>query len=334
MLKGVSSFINSRVNESRLPTETFHSSVGIYGGKLREEGGKLIYNTRGFISSFDRKGDAILRSYDDHLLGNPWELFRKHPKLFRKFLSPTTKRYRGSNQEIFENIQRLGLEGYYGIHSTGIEVKKPKLFRKGIPLQDIFRAEELGSDFLKSFDRMQALKVAVNYINLIHRRAAIGELLTNDIIFASVDRGEVRSPKLNIPDIVWNESKAISEKEKRAIDILDFFMSVGVEEFRRTKNWESVKTILAVIKVQYQDIQVLNLVRSYIKRGRLIMNDKELLELPDSFSYRFGMRNLFTKHNDARFMISNSKKNRNIFEVKDMREIDSKLKRILLDILK
>jgi len=130
-LNKVRDTINAKVNESKLPTEGYESTVGVYGGKIKlEEDGKMVWNNRGVISKIDKWGDAILRTYDDHIVKDLSELIKRHPKLFFQFLAPGTKRYRGSKEEIFENIKNLGLEDTYGLHQDGIEIKDQDLYRK------------------------------------------------------------------------------------------------------------------------------------------------------------------------------------------------------------
>jgi len=67
--------VNEQVNESRVPTEDFESTVGVYGGKMEiEDDGKLIWNNKGIVSKIDKFGDAILRTYDEHVVKDLSEL--------------------------------------------------------------------------------------------------------------------------------------------------------------------------------------------------------------------------------------------------------------------
>lgn len=157
--------IQGEVNESRLPNTDYESTVGVYGGKLvLDSEGKLVYDTRGLVSRVDRKGDSVLRTYDEHLVKEPWKLLKRHPRWFFRFLAPGPKRYRGRQEEIMENVKRLGLADYYGIHQNGIEIKKPEIYAKGVALQDIYRADLINSDKLKEIDRFEALAFAAQYI--------------------------------------------------------------------------------------------------------------------------------------------------------------------------
>jgi hypothetical protein len=299
--------INGTVNESRIPTEDYESTVGVYGGKMEMEAdGKMVWNNRGIVSKIDKWGDAILRTYDEHVVKDLGELLKRHPKLFFQFLAPGTKRYRGSKEEIFENIQRLGLEDTYGLHENGIEIKDQDLYKKGLPLQDIYRSDLINSDKVTGFDRFQALAESGKYLRKIHdEHGGVGETNIGDIIFKKYENGQVSEPVLNIPDIVFNKEKNISEREKKATDILDFIISIGAEEFRSSGgDVSSVKEAMKKVLENYNDKSVISLVKAYIKKGRLTLSgDKkaEVVDLPeDTFTTK--NRELFTKHNDVRIV--------------------------------
>jgi hypothetical protein len=297
--------VNKEVNESRVPIEDFESTVGVYGGKIEmDEDDKMVWNNEGIVSKIDKFGDAILRTYDEHVVKNMGELLKRHPKLFFQFLTPGTKRYRGSKEEIFENIQRLGLEDTYDIHEKGIEIKDKDLYTKGLPLQDIYRADLIYNENVEDFDRFQALAKSGEYLRSIHDKYGdVGEVLPGDIIFKEHEDGEVGEPILNMPDVVFNKKKDIGEREKKATDILDFIISIGAEEFRRSEgNLDSVEEAMKTILESYGDKYVINLVKSYIKRGRLTLSGDRMsqaVNLPeDSFTTK--NRGIFTKHNEAR----------------------------------
>jgi len=309
-LNKVRDTINKTVNESRIPTEDYESTLGVYGGKIKMEDGKMIWDNRGTVSQIDKWGDAILRTYDEHVVKNLGELISRHPKLFFEFLAPGTKRYRGSKEEIFENIKKLGLEDTYGLHENGIEIKDQDLYRKGLPLQDIYRSDLIDSDTVNGFDRFQALAESGKYLRKIHDEyGGIGEVNIGDIIFKKHENGQVGNPVLNMPDIVFNEEKNISEKEKKATDMLDFIISVGAEEFRSSEgDLGRVKEAMKKVLENYNDKSIINLVKSYIKRGRLTLSgDREsaAVNLPkDTFTTK--NRGIFTKHNEARIVNNRS----------------------------
>ena len=310
-LNKVRDSVNKVVNESKIPTEGYESTVGVYGGKLKtEDDGKMVWNTKGPVSKIDKWGDAVLRTYDEHVVKDMSELFKRHPKLFFKFLAPGTKRYRGSNEEIFENIKHLGLENTYGLHEDGIEIKDQDLYRKGLPLQDIYRADLINSDEVRGFDRFQALAESGKYLSRIHdEHGGIGEVLTNDIIFKKHENGEVGEPVLNMPDIIFNKEKNIGDKEKKTTDLLDFIMSAGAEEFRSSEgDVNSVKKAMKTILENYNDKSVISLVKSFIKRGRLTLlgdQDSTAVNIPEE-SFTTKNRALFTKHNEARIVNNKS----------------------------
>jgi hypothetical protein len=238
LLNKIRDSVNEKVNESRIPTEDFESTVGIYGGKMEtEDDNKLVWNNEGIISKIDKFGDK-------------------------------------------------------------------DLYLKGLPLQDLYRADLINSDKVEGFDRFQALAESGKYLRRIHdEHGGIGEVLAGDIIFKNHEDGKVGEQILNMPDIVFNKKKNIGEKEKKTIDILDFIMSIGAEEFRRSEgDFDSVKRAMSTILENYNDKAVIRLVKSYIKRGRLTMlGDKtsSAVNLPeDNFTTK--NRGIFTKHNEAR----------------------------------
>lgn len=300
--------VNKTVNESRMPNKEFKSTVGVYGGKLKiEDDGKMIWNNRGIISKIDKTGDAVLRNYDEHVMKNPWDFFKRNPALFFKFLMPGTKRFRGNKNEIFENIKRLGLENVYGQHDKGIEIKDQELFTDGVVLQDVYRADLIGegAEKLVDLDKSDLLARASSYLKEIHdNHGAVGEVLPSDFIFRKDEDGNLGEPVLNIPDIVFNDKKTIGEKEKKTTDLLDFVVSMGAEDFRISQNKESVKRTMKIILENYNDKEVISLLKSFIKRGRLTLagdKNSESVNIPsDSFTTK--NRGLFTKHNEARIV--------------------------------
>ena len=294
--------IQGVMNESRLPNEEYESTVGVYGGKMNyDKEGKMVWDRRGIISKIDKAGDAVLRSYDEHVVKEPGKLLRMHPKIAaEKFFHPGTKRYRGGNEEVIENIERLGLSEFYGPHENGIEIKKPEIYKHGIPLQDVYRSDIIESDKLKATDRFQALAEASKYVRQIHNEhGGIGEVLVSDIIFQEDQGGKLEKPVLNLPDIVFNKEKKIGEKDKKATDMIDFMSSVYGEEIRRSQNSEEAGKALDIIVKNYGDKDVISMVESFIKRGRLtLQGDTEVLNLPNTSIKK--ARGLFSQHNKAR----------------------------------
>ena len=51
----IESTIQKTVNESALPNEEYKSTVGVYGGKMKMEDGKLVWDRRGIVSKIDNK---------------------------------------------------------------------------------------------------------------------------------------------------------------------------------------------------------------------------------------------------------------------------------------
>ena len=303
LVEKASSLVQSKVNECRLPTKEilgYESSVGVYGGKINyDKEGEMVFDMRGLISKIDQKGDPILRAYDDHTVKNPIEMFKKHPKWFFKFLFAGTKRYRGTPEEISESIKRLGLEEEYELHKWGIKINDPELFKSGRPLQDIYRSDIIEDNDLEEVDRFQALAQATEYISKVHsQNGAIGEVLPSDILFKNKENNSVDQPVLNIPDIVYNSKKETSENDKKTTDLLDFTMSIGIEELRRSEDWNEVQRAIRTILDSYNDPQKVILLKSFAKRGRLTMQgDTEGLKLSKVAKF---FRPLTAVHNKAR----------------------------------
>ncbi|PWB38736.1 MAG: hypothetical protein C3F02_02395 [Parcubacteria group bacterium] len=291
------------VEETRLPTREalgYDSTVGVYGGKINYDDQEcMVFDMRGFVSKVDRFGDAILRTYDEHTVKEPLELLRRHPKLFFRFLAPGTKRYRGTPEEIAENIERLGLDEEYGLHEWGIEIKDQDIYKAGTVLQDIYRSDLIGDPKLEQIDRFQALGQAAGYVREIHEsHGAIGEVLPSDIIWRETEGSSLDKPILNIPDIIYNQEKNTAEVDKKATDLLDFTMSIGLEELRRSGDWNEVQKAVRTIIDHYSDKDIVAMLKSFVLRGRLTMlGDEEAVGLSKAATM---LRPLHAMHNKAR----------------------------------
>ncbi len=299
----IRSKVQEKVMESRLPTKEslgYESTVGVYGGKINyDKENRMVYDMRGFVSKIDQIGDAVLRTYDEHTIKDPVEVLRRHPKWFFRFLAPGTKRYRGSKEEIAGNIKRLGLEDEYGLHDWGIEIKNQEIYSSGTPLQDIYRSDVIGDESLKKIDRFKALEMSAKYIKEIHNNhGAVGEVLPSDIIFRTKEEDDVANPVLNIPDIVFNEEKQTSEVDKKTTDLLDFLVTVILEELRRSKDWNEAKKAVRTILDSYEDKKIISLAVSFVKRGRLTMlGDEDKIGLSKTATV---LRPIVSAHNKAR----------------------------------
>lgn len=232
-------------------------------------------------------------------------MFLRHPRFFLRHLLSGPKRYRGTKEEIVANAERLGLGEYYGLHPWGVEIKKPEIYKKGLALQDIYRVNLIGdAPVLQDIDRFQALAAAGEYARQIHDKyGAIGELLSNDIIFQGKEDGKVVNPVLNMPDIVFNQIKKMSLPEQKAMDILDFLNHIGYEELRRSGDWSTLGKALQTILDHYGDNMVIKAVESLAKRGRLTLRgDEDVLHLKESVTTK--LRPIFSQHNQARLSSS------------------------------
>ena len=311
IVNNVRKLINSKVAESRLPTEEglgYKSTMGIYGGKLiKDEEGRLVYDTRGLWSKIDKWGDRLLRSFDEHHAKQPGKLAARHPLRFIKMLPliVDSKRYRGTPEQTMENVKRFGLEDFYGPHPWGTEIKDPEAFSRLIGLQDIFRQDLINSEAISDIDRFDALGKAADYMKHLHETAG-GIAEGNMYNFLFREKGEdhaVSNPLVIIPSEIYNPEKNISEIEKKATDFLDFLASAGTEEYRRSKDWTSVQSAMDISLKHYGDAKVIEMVISYIKRGRLTLpNDISSLGFKNSATFRT-IRPALAAHNTQRLSV-------------------------------
>lgn len=293
--------------------ETVESQTGVYGGRLNtDEQGHLVFDMRKFpnvIGGIDQIGDGRFRRTDDNIPESLSKIAKRGAREFfnalkptegrklpdvkqaahavyraNKFLSPgliehNSKRYRGTPEEIAANAKRLGLEEYYGLHPWGVEIKKPEVYRDSVSLHDIFRADQIDSPILNKIDRLEALDTAVAYLRDMHiRYGAIGEVLLADFLFQNInkDKRTVSNPVLAMPDIVPNGKTLNTETGRRATDVLDLMVCAATQEYRRSHDWENVKKTMDIIVEGYGDISVLRAAKSFMKRGRVVMEGDEV----------------------------------------------------------
>jgi len=310
MLDNVRTLVNSKVSESTLPTKEglgYESKVGIYGGKLaRDSENRLVFDTRGTWSQIDKWGDRILRTFDEHHVRKPLAMLRRHPKAFLQFLPfiADAKRYRTTPEQTLEKVHRLGLDDMYGPHPWGIEIKQPEVYSHCTALLDIFHQDQINDPSLSAIDRFDALGKAAGYMMELHKTGVgLGEAGVTEFLFKETREGKVENPTLLINGltITYNPEKHISDIEKKATDLLDLFTSAAMQEFRRSKNWESVDRALDTVAGNYQDPEVISMVASYVKRGRLTLpGDLASPEFQDTESLHKSSRAVFALHNEQR----------------------------------
>jgi hypothetical protein len=251
----------------------------------------MIYDTRGFINKFDQWGDKQVRRFDEHTMRDPVGMLKRFPDKFIHFLGGKAYRYKRP-ERIAERAGQLGLQYVYGRHENGVEILKPEIYTKGIILHDIFRSDLIGDPRLAQIDRYDALQKSTQYVSQIHSKfGAIGEVQPSDIIFSEHDEKSVSEPILGIPDVVYTDALP-GKKARKATDILDFMVSIGSEEYRRVSREnehksedekvsaeESVRHAIEIIRDNYEDKEILKVVRSFAKRGRLSMKgDIDIIE--------------------------------------------------------
>lgn len=301
--------VNRIVESSPMNNEElgYESTCGVYGAKIHKDAqGKTVWDNRDLRSHFDKWGDRILRAWDEHHVKDPIELLDKHPRAFFHMLPfvAQPKRFRGNTEQILKNVHRLGLDEYYGPHPSGvIEIKKPEIYTHGIRLQDIFHQNEIPSNALKKIDRFQATQEAARYLSGIHAQyGGVGETLVGSFIFTKHTQSEVGAPVLNLPDEVYNEDKETGEREKMATDLLDLLASVGSEEWRVSDDWENIGKLLESILENYEQRNVVELVESLVKRGRLTLpGEKEIDEKLSQLAQV--LKKAFAWHNTQRVKV-------------------------------
>ncbi|HYT42976.1 MAG TPA: hypothetical protein VEP90_11585 [Methylomirabilota bacterium] len=310
--------------QSTLPTEEklgYKSESAFYGAKLQTDAnGQMYLNYRVALAKANRVGDIVLRTTDDNVMKKPLALTVRHPKALLKQLARGPKRYRGTVSEILANTERLGLTDRYGAYTDdhrnliGIAIKD-NFLQEGRTLRNLYRAQRgllEGASEFDQIDRFQALSDAVHFIRERHDKyGAFGEVNADDIIFNKIEDNHLKEPTFSVPDIVYNEKTTMSEREKRAIDVLDFMVDIAEEE-SNIGNRESVHKALETIITNYGEPAVIGTIKSFIKRGRLtlagdstILNqppeDDRIPNLPDTITTR--QRGLLSIHNQVRFRI-------------------------------
>lgn len=185
------------------------------------------------------------------------------------FIGGYSMRYRGTPEEIMDNVKRLGLEDYYGAHKNGIEFKKPEIYTEGVSLYDIVVAEKEGKEPLKGVDRSQALADSAKYLKEIHdSHGGIGEFLIMDVQFQNRDGNTVSNPVLGLPDIVWNQKATLSETAKKATDLMDFLVNLSFWERKANYEPDVMDRDLDTILQNYGDKKVIQAVRAFINPDR------------------------------------------------------------------
>lgn len=306
--------VNSRVEESKLPTQAglgYESTIGVYGGKLvTNSEGKMVYDTGGLWSKLDQLGDRLLRTFDEHHVKEPLRLAWEHPARFVKFLPflADSKRYRGTPEQTMDNVRRLGLDDLYGEDPNGIEIKQPDAFRNAIGLQDVFNQDLINSPVLDEIDRFEATGQAVDYMRQLHDRTdgGIAEGNVYSFLFLENDAGQLSNPTIMIPTETFNPDKRISPIEQKTTDLLDFLVSVGMHEWRRSQDWDSIEHVWDITLQHYGDDKVIKMVASYIKRGRLTLpGDTSALQYKHD-ALHVAARPIFAAHNAQRLGADNS----------------------------
>lgn len=304
--------LDNIVGKNRLQPEGRNSTVKFYGGEIKQEDGKTIFDMRGLVSNFDRIGDVVVRAGDDHVIKNPVKMLIRHPKAALKAIMSTGKRFRVFDKEKFDgHYKKFGLDDYYAGHKNGIEIKKPEILTKGYNLQDVYKMPELG------IDRFAAAGEAAKYLRQLHDKAnaGLGDVVVSDFIFEKKEGNKVSEPVMFIPNVIYDSEKKTSVIDQKATDLMELITSAGIEEYKQSHNWDEAKRVVKMILENYhteaddklepgegkQHLSVTAVVRSFVKRGRLNLTG----EKPKAGTSKIGSRvkTVASWHNAAHMQV-------------------------------
>jgi len=287
--------INKDVKESHLHNIYYQSQAEISGGKMVVEKDQLtgkdqvILETTAHSNKTDIKRDKMVRAFDDNVVREPLKMLIKHPRELLKRLpgKVEAKRYRAQTPaETYKIVEKLGLTNYFGPHEKGLIFKHPEILSEGTSLLDIFRQDVIGNTELRKIYRSQAIQSATEYIKQIHneRKSGFGDLRILNIIFQKREGERVSNPTLLLPNVQYNPNLNIPLKEQKATDLIDFIFSIGAEEDRWTQgNSINITNAIDMVLNTYNEPDIIHLIKSYMKRGRLTMQaEGNLVQRPDS----------------------------------------------------
>lgn len=122
-----------------------------------------------------------------------------------------------------------------------------------------------------------------------------------NFIFQKRENGIVSNPTLLFPNMTYNPNLNIPLREQKATDLIDFVFSVGTEEMRRAQNnQERVVKVIDTVFNAYNEPDVIDLVKSYMKRGRLNMQaEGDSVKKPISRTIKF-LTPILSMHNKQR----------------------------------
>lgn len=311
-IEWIKNYINKNVKGSTLPNRFYQSQADLYGGKIRIEKDPLTGREQTILDTTDRsdktdiKGDKMVRAFDDNVIREPLKMLKRHPKQVLKRLPgiAEAKRYRAQTpEETYRVIDRLGLTEYFDPHKKGLLIKHPEIFTDGISLLDIFRQDIIDNTELNRINRFKAIETITEYIKRIHneRGCGLGDTHVLNFIFQKRDGSLASDPTLLLPNMQYNPKLNISLREQKATDLIDFIFSVGTEEARRSHGYEkSIATSIDIILNTYNDPEVINFIKSFMKRGRLTMQaEGKVVERPHSRLLEY-LRPILSMHNKQR----------------------------------
>lgn len=319
---------------SRFPSSEWlpERVTAVYGAWLRSlPNGEIIYDIRGAMPALDRSLDGLVRHLtDDHVPKNPFALLTEHPQMYVTALLSGPHRGRGDAAAIVGNIDRLGLGHLYLAYPNatepyGIKLHSPELY-KGPTLEEVWKADLIGHPpILRNVSRLELLAAGTQYISQLHaRNGAAGELLANDIIFGVNTEGGLSDPFLTIPDIMYQNPKKTTEDSTKAMELLEFIISMVIEEQERVSRclvragdedeiiYDSIRepignmtiaTVIDTVLANYADKNVIRRMTSLILRGRLSLEGDFDGEKSTYAPLMQKLGNVMSFHNQARLRV-------------------------------
>jgi hypothetical protein len=303
------SFVFNKVRSEALPA---YGASSYFGPALRQFDGDWVLQWRGespvqnVKTKIDIAGDNVLRRLDYHIARDAKTLLFRRPLSFVRSLLTEPKARRGSVDEVYAEVQRLGLDGVYSPHfgsnangeekkMTGLKLDKA-LVEQSPTLWDIMVAHrgDIDAQELRQVDRFDAYGKAAQYKHELDIEHGYGGIDGPwGVFFRSVDDTKVAEPISNVPDIIPNKSK-VPPREYHATTLAMFLVNVVVEELKM-KDGDPNRAVKEILK-HYEDPDVTSTMMRFIYNGRLTMPG-DILDVDNRFN-RFAQK-VGSVHNTA-----------------------------------
>jgi hypothetical protein len=289
-------FVFNQVRSEALPA---YGASSYFGPALRQLDGDWVLQWKGesavqnVKTKIDIAGDNILRRLDYHPPRNAGKLLLRRPVSFvRSLLTEPTAR-RGSVDEVYAEVQRLGLDDVYSPHfgsntngekkeMTGLKLDKT-LVENSPTLWDIMVAHrgDIDAQELRQVDRFDAYGKAARYKHALDSEHGYGGIDGPwGVFFRSVDDTTADEPISNVPDIIPNKSK-VPPREYHATTLAMFLVNVVVEELKM-KDGDPQRAVRDILN-SYDDPEVTTTMTRFMYNGRLTMPG-DLLDVDNKFN--------------------------------------------------